>query len=268
MMNIYGNRSSQQRTLGAIRADGLRTALLYGPSYIGKRSFLTSALREVVEDPDFLLVDGSVSGAREAVAFAPSAPVFSAYRAIVVDGADRLSDAAQDAYLKLCEEPPPMCRIFLVAEDEGVMAPALLSRIEVLVRWSLLGPDEMSEFIEAQPVTEDADARSLCFGRPGLYLSMISKPEFVELRGDVSRRLSEPAPLVPVVPEVVHGLKSGASPERDAVALICRMCALSFIGRAAPRAIRELLRFSAVLSRIPSANAEVHWQRAVLNVPV
>lgn len=268
MTNICGNQSSRRRTLEAIRADGLRTALLYGPSYVGKRSFITSALREAVEDPDFLLVDGSVSGAREAVAFSPSAPVFSAYRAIVVDGADRLSDAAQDAYLKLCEEPPPTCRIFLVAEDEGNMAPALLSRIEAVVKWSLLDGEEFAAFLEAQPVTEDADARSLSYGRPGLYLSMVGKPEFAALRADVSRHLEGAGSSIPFVPDVVGGLKSGASPERDAIALICRMCALSFVGRSAPSLVRKVLQFSALLSRVPSVNAEIHWKRAVLSAPV
>jgi hypothetical protein len=271
MTEIFGNRLSQSQILEAVRTEAvIRTVLLSGPSYVGKRSFAARALGAHVEEADLLEVDHSVAGSREAVAFCRSAPVFSPYRAVLVDGSDQLSDAAQDAYLRLCEEPPPSSRVFLVAEDGGNMAPALLSRMERVTRWKALDGDDMGRFTGSQPGAEDAEAVRLCAGRPGLYLAMVGKSEYSDLYRRTVRRLdgtdSDP---MPSVPEAVASLKPGPSPERDAVALVCRQAALSLVGRPAllPR-IRRLLQFCSLIAKVPSANAEVHWQGTVFWTPV
>lgn len=269
-MDIFGNQGSQAQILAAVRTEGgLRTVLLAGPSYIGKRSFAVQALRSCLEEPDLLSVDHSIAGAREASSFCASAPIFSPYRAVLVDGADRLSDAAQDAYLRLCEEPRGASRTFLVAEDGGNLAPALLSRMEKVTRWTALVPDEMGSFIESQPVAEDAEARRLCAGRPALYLAMLGKPEYADLHVQAIRSLDRTDPAsIPSVPDVIRSLKSGPSPKRDAVALICRRAALSMVGRPDLRLrIRRLLEFSSLLTKVPSTNAEIHWQGTVLWAP-
>ncbi|KKL45172.1 hypothetical protein LCGC14_2358350 [marine sediment metagenome] len=273
-MDIFGNPGSQAQILEAVRTDtGLRTVLLSGPSYVGKRAFILQTLKAYLEEPDLLSVDHSMAGARDASFFCSSAPVFSSYRAILVDGADQLSDAAQDAYLRLCEEPRGASRIFLIAEDEGHLAPALFSRMENVTRWSTLRPSEMDSFIESQPVTEDVEARRLCAGRPGLYLAMLGKPEYAELYSHAVRRLDgTDSSCVLSAPDAVRALKSGRSPERDAVALVCRKAALSLAGHVGHAGlhfrIRCLLAFSSLLTKVPSTNAEIHWQSTVLWAPM
>ena len=271
MMDIFGNQGSQAQILEMVKTNtGLRTILLSGPPYIGKRSFILHALETLLESPDLLSVDHSILGAREASSFCSSAPIFSPYRAIIVDGADRLSDAAQDAYLRLSEEPPGPSRIFFIAEDEGNLSPALLSRMENVTRWSALGSSDMDSFIESQPITEDVEARRLCAGWPGLYLIMLGKPEYVRLYSHVVRCIcSVDSSFVASVPDAIKSLKSGRSPERDAVALICRKAALSLVGRINLHSrICRLLAFSSLLTRIPSTNAEIHWQSTLLWAPM
>jgi len=270
-MEIFGNQPSQNQILEAVKTKaGLRTVLLSGPSYIGKRSFVEWALRTHLEEADILLVDHSVAGSRDAVFFCRSMPVFSPYRAVLVDGSDRLSDAAQDAYLRICEEPPGSSRLFLIAEDEGVMAPALLSRMEWITKWCVLDLSDMERFIKSQPVAADAEAVRLCGGRPGLYLAMQGRPEYSDLYFRTVQILDGTnTDLVSSVPDAIVSLKPGPNAERDAVALICRRASLSLVGNPAlhPR-IHRMLRFCSLITRVPSTNAEVYWQGMILQVPV
>jgi hypothetical protein len=137
--------------------------------------------------------------------------------------------------------------------------------MENITKWAILTSSEMESFIESQPIAEDVEAHRLCNGRPGLYLAMLGKPEYSGLHAQIVRCLEEvDPPLIPVVPDAIRSLKSGQSSERDAVALICRKAALSMIGRSDASRIRRLLELSSLLVKVPSTNAEIHWQSTVL----
>lgn len=263
---IVGNDRSRRRT-EALLDPGSRipVSALTGPEGLGKRTFLLSELGRKLEEPDLLVVGSGVDGAREASSFLDSSPLFSPYRAVVVDGSDPVSEPAQDAYLKLCEEPPPSARVFFVVEDEGLLLPALRSRIQEVVRWSPLDGQEMGQFIESHPTAEDPEARRLCRGIPALYDAMLGKPEFPALLASVSDVVGgRPDPLSLPVPEVVK-LTGKDRVGRTAVASVCRQAALSHVGSPGSRPrIRAFLRFASVLCRHPSANAEVHWQRTMV----
>lgn len=265
---ICGNESSRLRT-SALVQPGSRTSVvaLTGPSGLGKRSFLERELQEVVEESDRVSVDSSVDGAREAVSFLQSLPLFSPYRVAVVDGSGALSEPAQDAYLRLCEEPPSSSRVFFLVEDDGLLLPALRSRIQEVVRWRPLDAGEMEDFLESHPVARDTDALALCRGIPGLYEVMLGHPEYPVLASAVAKIVEGGAdPLSVPIPDAVSALPGKAVPEREAVAAVCRAAALARVGDPGARArIFAFLRFSAVLLRHPAANAEVHWQRAAVS---
>jgi len=265
---ICGNGPSRARTSALLRP-GSRTsvAALTGPSGLGKRSFLEQELQEVVEESDRVVVDYSVDGAREAASFLRARPLFSPFRAAVVDGVGLLSEPAQDAYLRLCEEPPQTARVFFVVEDDGLLLPALRSRLQEVVRWRPLDQEDMEELLESHPVARDPEALALCRGIPGLYEVMLGRPEYPVLSSVVAKIVGGcPDPLSVPVPEAVSSLSGKPAPERDAVAAVCRSAALSRVGDPAARArILAFLRFSAVLVRHSAANAEVHWQRAAVS---
>ena len=89
-------------------------------------------------------------------------PIEGRGRAVIIDGADTLNEAAQNALLKTLEEPPRGCLLVLLASHEDALLATLRSRCQE-VRLSPLEDAEMAAFAEG------ADARRLALagGRPG-----------------------------------------------------------------------------------------------------
>jgi DNA polymerase III delta prime subunit len=84
---------------------------------------------------DALFIDGTkqdlgVDVAREFSNFLYKFPVASHYRTLVVNGAIDLTPQAQNALLKIAEEPPSHGLIILVVNELTVLLPPLLSRFQ------------------------------------------------------------------------------------------------------------------------------------------
>jgi DNA polymerase III delta' subunit len=118
-------------------------------------------------------------------------PAEGGARVAIVEQAHRLNEDAQNALLKLLEEPPAGVTIVLCADDEESLLPTVRSRC-VRIR---LGSAPLRE-MEAWLVDLDlADAPAaarlarLAGGRPGLALAYAASPEAVRLRGELARGL-------------------------------------------------------------------------------
>jgi hypothetical protein len=266
---IYGNSHSQNIVKQLIQpSHPFRLIALEGPAHLGKFTFIENELRSVLADEDILIVDTSIDGVRDAVSFAVTAPVLSPYRVILVDKAHELSDSAKDAYLKLCEEPPDNCRICLITEDSGLLPSSLRSRIQHNIYWHLLSPEEMKLFAES---VDDIDPKAiaLCSGRPGLYDILANNSDLLGLDDAVRAVFINKDLLFASVPISIKELKSGASLEREAVALIVERVSRDFISDSSKKSlVCGLLNFSANLIKYPSINAELHWQRSLLSPPL
>lgn len=227
---------------------------------MGKRTFATNLLEERLGESDFLAVEPGVDGAREAREFCLASPSLGSRRAVLVDDADLVSDGAQDAYLKLCEEPPAGALVVLVLEDEGLLSPALLSRVQKVVRWRRLPSDEFEACLRQMEVP--TVPASLCDGRPGLAKT-IAEGAFGALR-DAVASVARGAwdPLAAPIPEALDGLKGERSPARTAASVAIRAGALAVLDR--PGASSAFLRLASTLLKVPSANAGLHWFRACL----
>lgn len=263
-MGMHGNSLSLDRLRNLAAPESRSQVLaLSGPSHLGKASAASQVLEDVLEESDWMAVGPGVAGAREAASFLSSEPAFSPYRAVIVDDAGSLSEPAQDAYLKLCEEPPRGARVWFVTTDDHLMLPALRSRVQEVVRWRPLSREEMGEFLSSLEGATDPDAERMSSGRPGLYLAMAGNAEYRALRDAVRELASGAGGLSSLVPDAVKSLDGKASVRRTAVAEVCRLAALESLSDLSNRARAvALLRFSATLIRHPSANAEVHWQGA------
>jgi hypothetical protein len=246
---------------------------LVGPSYLGKKSFVLSELQSNLAPPDILLVDRSIAGAREAISFCSTCPIFSSIRAVLVDDAGGLSEPAQDAYLKLCEETPPNVAIIMVMEDDGYLLSALRSRIRKITRWFPLNSDEMKEFAESESLT-DQSALDLCNGRPGLYQLIYENKELVKLYALITEIINGPInSSIISTPKIILDLPSKPSTMREAVALICSTAVKNAIRNVGSsdnlsdvfynRAL-SFLQFSVTLLRSPNTNADIYWQKSYL----
>ena len=242
----------------------MRSLCLTGPTHLGKATFLREALAGVSET-DLFIGETGIDSAREAVEFCKTHPLSSPNRYVIVDDAHLLTEAAQDAYLKLLEEHGSHTCVTFVVPDEGYLQPAILSRFRSIFRWRPLSIMEMRSFALAFGSGEDSRALMLCGGRPGLFHTMFEDEggtKHVELYDTLLRAFDgKTSLLLDPTPEIVKDAKEPL--QRECVAHICREAAINLLRfkQAPADRVASLLRYSSVLLSIPTANSEIHWLR-------
>ena len=92
--------------------------------------------------------------ARELVQVGSLRPSVGRYRVIVVEDADRLTEQAANALLKMLEEPPADALILLVAHQPARLLPTIRSRCRTL-RLSPLMPETMAQAMEPLEIEGD-----------------------------------------------------------------------------------------------------------------
>lgn len=75
-------------------------------------------------------IDGGIDLVRTASEFLWQKPAISSRRTLIIDNADLLTAPAQNAILKIAEEPPKSALIILLVQDPSVLLPAVQSRFQ------------------------------------------------------------------------------------------------------------------------------------------
>lgn len=134
---------------GGDRARGLKSAELYARETLG----LTGDTH-----PDRIMLEFglfSVDDAREVARFAASAPVAGEHKLIAI-AATRVFHEAQNALLKLFEEPTPGTTLVLIVPSVGMLLPTLLSRVIPLpVEADEDTPDPAAQFLALSQAERD-----------------------------------------------------------------------------------------------------------------
>jgi len=118
-------------------------------------------------------------------------PMEGGARVAVLEHADRINEAAQEALLKTLEEPPAGVTIVLCSDDEERLLPTVRSRCARVRLGTVAGRDieeVLGELGMADPPTAARLAR-LADGRPGVAVAYARTPEAVTIRGEVARTL-------------------------------------------------------------------------------
>ena len=116
-------------------------------------------------------------------------PVEGGARVVVIEQAHRLNDDAQNALLKMLEEPPAGVTIVLCADDEECLLPTVRSRC-VRVRLGAVGGREIENWLSELAVADPPRAARLARladGRPGLALAYAHSADAERLRGEIAR---------------------------------------------------------------------------------
>ena len=174
--------------------------LFYGPAMVGKRMFAAAFARflekgifeppaegEVLQDSKMIdlafakQMDPEKKGdsigidaVREIKNFLWQKPNVSPRRTLILDEAEFLTAEAQNALLKITEEPPASSLIILVSSDPDGLLPTIMSRIEK-VYFGLVPEKEIVEWLAKERKLTAADAKKfakLSFGKPGLAVRL------------------------------------------------------------------------------------------------
>jgi DNA polymerase-3 subunit delta' len=110
---------------------------------------------------------------RELASRAALAPRVGRRRVFVIDPADQMNAAAQNALLKTLEEPPGSAVVMLVASRPALLLPTIRSR-SFAVRFAELATRELAALLERRSMSAaEARARAaLAEGRPGRALEL------------------------------------------------------------------------------------------------
>ncbi len=134
---------------------------------------------------------GSPRGVRQLTAELALAPLEGRVRIAIVEAAERMNEAAQNAFLKTLEEPPPASVIILCADGPDRLLPTIRSRAAML-RLGLVGVRTIEALLVERDLAEPPLAgrlARLADGRPGLAVAYALAPAALKARGEVARSL-------------------------------------------------------------------------------
>lgn len=194
---IIGHETIRERLRRAAKKERTAQAYLFvGPESVGKRAVAFELARTLIGEsfvsdvvtlrPERVEEKGKVKekaigveAVREATRTLGLSGRTAAGNILIVDDAHRLSEEAQNAFLKTLEEPLPGVTVFLVTHEEGAIVPTIASRCE-RVSFALVPEKVVSDHFPDVPLI----LRML--GRPGLCKSFREQPEMF---GERLRRL-------------------------------------------------------------------------------
>jgi DNA polymerase-3 subunit delta' len=116
-------------------------------------------------------------------------PAEGGARVVIVEQAHRLNEDAQNALLKILEEPPAGVTIVLCADDEECLLPTVRSRC-ARVRLGAVGGREIERWLEELEIADAPRAARLARlaeGRPGLALAYARSADAERIRGELAR---------------------------------------------------------------------------------
>jgi hypothetical protein len=178
-------REPETRIISRLREKDLLSGsfLFFGDGQVGKFSFadeLTASLennppvcgeRLIVRPGESKIGIGEI---REAKDFLRRRPVMSAFRSVIIDSADKMTPEAQNAALKIVEEPPARALVIFIAPNTDSLLPTLVSRLR-RIYFPRVGESEIASWLGEKGCDKKESERlaKLSFGRPGLALELM-----------------------------------------------------------------------------------------------
>lgn len=193
--NVVGHTEQKEYFQRMMSEGSLAHAyLLNGPQGVGKRMLADELAASLLSDgglalennPDFILLQPGVSketgkpteipveSVRAMKSWAYQRPMYGARKVVLIDDAERMSDAASNTVLKVLEEPPMYLYFLLVSSRSALVLETISSRCQDVV-FRTLEDEEMKQALDASKM--DADDKQLVSavvsGRPGTALRLM-----------------------------------------------------------------------------------------------
>jgi len=170
--------------------------IFFGEPQVGKYSFALS-LASFLENGEFeeiLLENGfpkhilketliirpiegtiGIDAVRDIKHFLSEKPVYGGFRTVVIDEAENLTPQAENAILKIAEEPPVQSILILITPNVDSFIPTLKSRFQK-IHFPRVKNEEIKKLLEKNYAIESKRAEEiakLSHGRPGRAISLI-----------------------------------------------------------------------------------------------
>ena len=199
----------KQRILDLKRLANAKTLshayLFWGPERIGKRTvahafgnFLENGVFEKIHEggilKDAVLVSPDaerkigIDAVRELQYFLWQKPVESPRRLVIIDQGERLTPQAQDALLKIAENPPASSLLVLIVTNPDRITQTLRSRFQALY-FAHVPESEIFAWLESQgvPTKKAKEAVSESLGAPGYAYARINDPSFANREKEIQK---------------------------------------------------------------------------------
>ncbi len=181
-------REAEQGVFARLSSKGLvpGSYLFFGEEGVGKFSFAkelsasfesgSNTLSECLTiSPDEERGNIGIDAVRKVRAFLSEPPVLSFYRTVIIENADAMSPEAENAFLKIAEEPPKNALVIFVSSHPESLLPTLLSRLRRLYFPKVPEKDIADLLIESGASEEEAlQIAGRSFGRPGFALDIFT----------------------------------------------------------------------------------------------
>lgn len=193
--NILSQKKAKRLLKGTLKTKKIPNALLFiGDAYIGKTTTaiayakalnclnpkdedscdiclsckkiqqgLHPDVKVIVPEKDLI----TINTIREVEEFASLTPLEGKYKVIIIKQADKMNNAAANAFLKTIEEPPLNTVIILTCENIYSLPEPLISRC-FKVHFSPLSIDSVRKLI---PQIQEESFLRIIMGKPGLFIS-------------------------------------------------------------------------------------------------
>ncbi len=181
---IYGNDDVKSLFASCIKEGKLSHAyMLVGPAGCGKKTFSSAVAAELARhdgteeaaveriksghSPDVLTIPTEekrigIDTVRAFVSTVYLTPNELDFKMYIFDEADRLTPQAQNALLKIIEEPPKRVFIFLLVKNPGALLQTVRSRV-ISVNMQTFEPDEVQKYLAGEEIFSGADEARLAF---------------------------------------------------------------------------------------------------------
>ncbi|MGB8451125.1 MAG: DNA polymerase III subunit delta' [Anaerocolumna sp.] len=134
-------------------------------------------------------------------------PYSSPFKIYIIDEAEKLTEAAQNAILKTIEEPPAYAVIILLTNNLNALLPTIISRC-ITLKLKAINKELIKSFLMSEYKVPDYQAElSAVFaqGNVGKAVKYASSDEFIELKKDVLHLLKYIDEME--VYEIIDGMK-------------------------------------------------------------
>ncbi len=222
-----------------------------GPEFLGKKTIISDLLSSFHKE-DTHILDASLDGIRSIQSVLSTYPL-SDFRRYMIYFDDYSNYTAQDAFLKILEEPPNSSKIIVVYDNGYYFNKTFLSRMRHSIRFNILNNEEMRNFASQYGDVNEI-AVELSSGKPGIYYHLNYNSKILEFALKFKYKSID-------VMDCFFPFKiSELTPELKFVLMHILNKIFSFT-----KYHKLYLEFSSRVKKVPSCDFELHWKNFIIS---